>query len=92
MFKKSRFIFNANAALAQLGINPLSISNDFRRETLMKCMEAGRAPKEAACFIYHEMGSTHQTTGAEAIIRTWEDKGLVDGAWRKTLFSKVGSG
>ena len=83
MFKRSRFILKANAALARLGVNPLSINNDFRRETLMACLADGRTPQEAACRIFSQIGIGNQPIGAEEIIHDWEDKGLVDREWRK---------
>ena len=85
MFKKSKFIYKANAALAQLGINPLRIDNDIRRGTLEQYYERGRTPQEAACFLFTELGIGNRPIGAEEKIYAWEDKGLVDREWRKSL-------
>ena len=80
MFKKSRFIYKANAALAQLGINPLRINNDVRRGVWERCLAGGRTPHEAACLLfarmYHEQADVSFTPVVKLAIHDWENDGL----------------
>ena len=41
MFKKSKFIFSGNAAIAKLGIDPLTLDGNLRQSFLSAAFESG---------------------------------------------------
>ena len=41
MFKKSKFIFSGNAAIAKLGIDPLTLDGNLRQSVLFAAFESG---------------------------------------------------
>lgn len=85
VFKKARFVFKTNAALAQLGVNPLSIHKDVRGGISVRYLEFDRTPKEAACIPFAQVGIAHQRLSAEETNSFWEDGGLVDRNWHKAI-------
>ena len=42
MFKKSKFIFSGNAAIAKLGIDPLTLDGNLRQSVLSAAFESGK--------------------------------------------------
>ena len=88
MFKKSRFIFKANGALAQLGIDPLRINDDVRSGVWERCLGGGKTPHEAALIIFARMYSEEPDVSTirlidfppivKAAIHDWENEGLIE--------------
>ncbi len=77
MFKRSKFIFNANICLAKLGIDSLSIDSKFRSSIIATSFEAGETPEEASVRIFHEIGIVHQPMDSEVMIEEWIQEGKV---------------
>jgi len=77
MFKKSKFIFSGNFAIAQLGIDPLTLDGNLRSSVLSAAFESGASPEEAAVYLFFRLPIAYQPMGAEAVIGAWIQEGKV---------------